>query len=63
MEIDIRHLCQPILKIKFNDRQRIYIAGNNVMVEGECVAAKIPKTDVENLIKALQKAVELGWTK
>jgi hypothetical protein len=43
--------------------QRVYMVHNHVMVEGKCVAAKIPKADVENLIKALQKAVELGWTK
>lgn len=29
--------------------------------DGDCVG--IYKPDVENLIKALQKAVELGWTK
>jgi hypothetical protein len=63
MEIDIRRLCQTDLKIRFNDMQRVYMVHNHVMVEGECVAAKIPKADVENLIKALQKAVELGWTK
>lgn len=64
MEIDIRKFGDVAnLKIKFNDCQRIYVAGENVIVEGQCVASKIPKQDVENLIKALQKAVELGWTK
>jgi hypothetical protein len=60
--IDIRD--NPVVtRIKFNDSQGVYMAGNNLMIEGESVAAKIPKADVENLIKALQKAVELGWTK
>lgn len=58
---DIRNI-ETIHKIKFNDSQYIYVSGDNVMVEGHCVTSKIPKQAVQHLIRALQKAIELGWT-
>ncbi len=39
--------------------------GEYVMLscDGYDADAFVPKSDVDNLIRALQKAVELGWTK
>jgi hypothetical protein len=61
--IDIRGMSAEITRIKFSDNQDVYVGATGVFVEGDVVAARIRKVDVENLIKALQKTVELGWTK
>jgi hypothetical protein len=71
MKLDIRYPIQEIKQIDFSDEKTYLKAfaiclGNRPGQIDICDNHKyvsLDGTDVENLIKALQKAVELGWTK
>jgi hypothetical protein len=67
--IDIRATDEKVDKIVFSSAT--YEIANSLELDSRVVILKndeddymnIQKADVQNLIKALQKAVELGWTK
>lgn len=72
--IDIRNVCeQQIEEIQFADEGDYYNVqfliredeNNNVTIKANHAEPLVieSKEDAENLIKALQKAMELGWWK
>lgn len=64
--IDIREEVQTIDTIVFasnGDVEQIKKSSNCVMLKDSCGEfVLVPGMDVPNLIRALQKAIELGWT-
>ena len=62
-KIDIRDYDGDVDKIVFADGKSVSFVSQSLMIDGENFCARIQKYEVAHLIKALQKAVELGWTK
>ena len=59
--IDIRDTSEEITEIKFSDEEIITNSLTLIHISDEDCAFSISKSDIPNLIAALNKAKDLGW--
>lgn len=59
--IDIRDTSEEITEIKFSDKEIITNSLTFIHISDDDAKFSIYKSDIPNLIKALDKAKELGW--
>ena len=59
--IDIRGKDENTTEIRFSDEDIITNSLNLIHISNDVNASSIFKKDIPNLIKALDKAKELGW--
>lgn len=59
--IDIRDTSEEITEIKFSDEEIITNSLTLIHISDDDATFSIYKSDIPNLIKALNKAKDLGW--
>lgn len=63
MEIDIRNVDDGITSIRFADTEEDIVEGHGTYVDiARIEEGRVRIKDIDNLIKALEKAKEIWWT-